>query len=200
MRTQVHRILPRGLNARARAGLSLTAAVSLVSVVFVLVLVSLPRLRAFVLVENAQDARITVRLLAEEYAALETMEAEPRIATLFEKSSNLRHILSDAESLEGGRLLRRHGYLFAFVPRVLIERDEESEEREAVRLLEANVQRAEEPHWILGWPWGEETTALYLANPGGGLYSLQHTHSSWSGPGLDPLALPPLRIWERLSP
>ena len=180
---------------RRIAGLSLTGAVSLISVVCVLVLVSLPRLRTFILIENAEDAKTTVRYLASESALIEG-QADPRVGTLLEQSRKLRHALSDAEVLEDGRLLRRHGYLFAFVPVGEIDRSGEVEDDpNRVQPLEAIATLPETGHFLLAWPWRAEESPLVLGTLEGELYSPLRSDPAWSGPELDPLTLPPLERW-----
>jgi len=181
------------------AGLSLTGAISLIAVVCLLVLVSLPRLRTFILIENAADAQTTVRYLISEWERIEG-DPDPRVGTLLAESVKLGHALSDAELLEDGRLLRRHGYLFAFVPRSEIERSyERGDDSTRVQVLEAIAPRPQD-YFLLGWPWRAETTPLVLGTPDGALYSPLRKDSSWSGPNLDPLRLPPFERWQLVGP
>jgi len=189
---------PAGVPPRI-AGLSLAGAVSLVAVVCLLVLVSLPRLRTFILIENAADAQTTVRYLISEWERIED-DPDPRVGTLLAESGRLGHALSDAELLEDGRLLRRHGYLFAFVPRSEIERSSELLDDPArIGVVEAIAPRPE-GHFLLGWPWRAETTPLVLGTREGVLYSPVRKDPSWSGPDLDPLLLPPFERWQPLVP
>ncbi|MAB79220.1 MAG: hypothetical protein CMJ89_07690 [Planctomycetes bacterium] len=181
---------------RALGGLSVLGAVSLISVVSVLVLVSLSRLRGFALHENALDARATVRYLADEFALLGEEHRYPQVGRLLENSRELQHALSDTEVLEGGRLLRRHGYLFALVPRRKIERSGDSvSDANSVRILEANAPRPSNAFVVLGWPWRPEPTPLVLCKVAGEIYSLKNAQAEWAGPHLDPQSLPPLELW-----
>ncbi len=177
----------------------MSGAISLISVICVLVLVSLPRLRAFILLENAADARSTVRYLASEFALLGQEHPDPQVGDLLAKSRKLRHALSDTEVLAEGRLIRRHGYLFAFVPRSAIERNTPGNADEnSVSMIEANVQRPDQDHIILAWPWSPENSQLVLGTIDGKLYAPLRKNSAWSGPDLDPLVLPPLERWKRV--
>lgn len=181
---------------RTLGGLSVLGAVSLISVVSVLVLVSLSRLRGFTLHENALDARTTVRYLADEFALLEQQHPDPQVGRLLENSRELRHALSDTEILEGGRLLRRHGYLFALVPRRAIERSGDPVfSGNPIRIFEANAPRRSDAFVVLGWPWRPEPTPIVLCKVAGELYSLKNAQAEWAGPHLDPLSLPPLELW-----
>src|SRR5262245_51531649 len=96
---------------RVALSLSLSGALSLLAVVAVLIVVSVPRLRGLALQENEGDARGTAQALARALAALEARPSRPpRLADLLE-TGELRG-LGDVELLAGGRVLRRHGYLF----------------------------------------------------------------------------------------
>ena len=90
-------------------GLTLSGGLSLLSVVAVLVVVSVPRLRTLALRENEADARSTAQLLARSLSTLPA--GEGRVPTVGECASR-PVALADTELLEGGTLLRRHGYLF----------------------------------------------------------------------------------------
>ena len=183
-----------------RRGISLAGALSLVSIVFVLVLVSLPRLRAFVLVENAADARATVHYLIDEFALEADDDPDPRVGELLERSHRLRHALSDAEVLADGRLLRRHGYLFAFVPHDVLDRPAVADVGEYdVRPMEANAPRPRASYVVLAWPWRAEGTPLVVGTPEGALYSPRRHDLDWSGPDLDPAVLPRWEEWSRVD-
>lgn len=93
-----------------RPGLSLSGALSLCAVAAVLVVVSIPRLCGMAQQENEVDARATTRLLAFALRAF-GQERAPNLADLL-RMPELAGLRADAEFLDQGRLLRRHGYLF----------------------------------------------------------------------------------------
>jgi hypothetical protein len=100
---------------RRRAGLSASGTVSIGAIVSVLVFVSVPRLRGMALHENELDARATAQALARNLSAEEAhLCGAPTIASLL-RADELSRQLADVELLEGGRLLRRHGYVFEVV-------------------------------------------------------------------------------------
>lgn len=79
----------------------------------VVVLVSFPRLRDFVLRSNEGDARATMQLLAHEVFAAERPAADVAdIGRMIEQNAGLAHRLQDAKSIEAGRRLQYHGYYF----------------------------------------------------------------------------------------
>lgn len=111
---------------------------TLFAIAAVVVVISLPRLREFALRENEADARALLARLGaalEAHAAERPLATEPALAVVdlletggasrgaasdvvpsgpLTSSANPAHPrgLADAELLDGGRLLRRHGYLF----------------------------------------------------------------------------------------
>jgi len=107
--------LPRGASwPRLPGGISLSGALSLVAVACVLVVVSVPRLRCLALEENEVDARFTARILARGLSQIEgggTNTKQVSIRDLLRRT-DVGDLLSDAETLERGLVLRRHGYLF----------------------------------------------------------------------------------------
>jgi len=186
--------------ARPRRGLSLTGAISLVSVVCVLVLVSLPRLRDFAVLENTRDARTTVAFLTKELAKYPEASADLRFGDLFE-ARDLRHTLSDLELLAAGRLLRRHGYLFTLVPwnaREAVAPDEEADD-EAVRPIEAGAELPPPPLAVLAWPWEHTRTGtqLILGTSRGEVWVHDNQTLRWSGPRLEVKALDDMTGWRR---
>lgn len=94
----------------------------LAAVGLVVLLVSLPRLRAFALRENETDARTLIARLGELCASdLATRDPSARevgsltsLSDVFARAPQLAARLEDAEWLEDGAVLRRHGYLFEF--------------------------------------------------------------------------------------
>jgi hypothetical protein len=93
---------------------------SLFAVGAVVVLVTLPRLRAFALAENEGDARALLRMIgaANVVQAAEGASDAParRIADLPLEGRALTAGARGAQSLRGGELLRLHGYLFDLAP------------------------------------------------------------------------------------
>ncbi|MBI5431939.1 MAG: hypothetical protein HZA52_03805 [Planctomycetes bacterium] len=87
---------------------------TLVAIAAVVVVISLPRLREFALRENENDARVLLGRLA---STLEVHAAErpAQVADLVAAGDGLAQWMTDAEYLDDGRLLRRHGYLFDVV-------------------------------------------------------------------------------------
>lgn len=95
---------------RFSPGLSFSGALSLAAVVSVLVVISVPRLQGLARRENESDARVTAQLLANALRACEP-SASVSMRDLVRRPE-LASGLADAELLQRGALLRRHGYLF----------------------------------------------------------------------------------------
>jgi hypothetical protein len=96
-----------------RGAMRLSSAATLVAVGVVVLVVSLPRLREFALRENEQDARLVVeRLAALLENEVQAGERATNVEALVLKSPGYPRQFEDAEFLEGGTLMRRHGYLF----------------------------------------------------------------------------------------
>jgi hypothetical protein len=129
-------------------------------VVLVVVLVSLPRLRGFALRENEQDAARLIARLGEQ-AQRRPLDD---LAALLASRGALRRDLEDAELVADGRLLRRHGYLFA------LDRG----------LLGAAQLRA--------WPWkhGQTGSAAFLWSAERGLWIHSNRAGRFSGPAAAP--------------
>lgn len=170
-------MLARGSAAgRARAGLSGPGAVSIAAVVTVLVFVSLPRLSGLARHENESEARATATYLARSLAA---RSAQPggaaSIADLVGDDAFARD-LADSELLEGGRLLRRHGYLFELVRLPA--------ESPGTALDPAAPAVEPAPRAIRAWPWRHGSTggAALLATANGALYLHPNTPPLWEGP------------------
>lgn len=177
---------PRTGNETERRGLAMPDYVTLSAIGVVVLLVSLPKLRAFALRENELDAVTTLRVLQVDATQRSSVMRAGGLGALLASNDTHRVRLDDVELLPEGRL-RRHGYLFDAV--------------------EAAPRR-----WVLrAWPWEHahtglgafeaavvetsrreaegETTGLVLghANPDG----------AFSGPGSAPPALlvPPDASW-----
>jgi hypothetical protein len=130
----------------------------LVAIGLVVLLVSLPRLREFALRENEEDARALVTRLAG-LAAREVQAAEkPSIETLLASDPSAKRQLDDVEYLDGGRRLRRHGYLF-------------------------EVGHAADGTWVRAWPWEWRKTGIsaYGWNSGTELVAHPNAEGRWSG-------------------
>lgn len=176
--------------ARSRGGArvasslpSFSGLVTLLLVSLVVVAVSVPRLRGFALRENELDAIHTARLFAAVLpAALPDEAAAPAIEALVTQNGLARQ-LSDAEFLSGGRLMRRHGYLFE-VTRVPVGGGD-------------GADAAPGELCVRAWPWepGRTGVAAFVGRAGGEV--LGHPNEGrWSA-----LFGPPERVgeaWQRL--
>ncbi len=142
---------------RARAGLTLASAVTLGAIGAVLVLVSLPRLRGFVVRENEVDALGAVTLLAD------SLTAEPPGTSIesLVRGAALARRLPDATFLDAGRLMECHGYLFD-----LVELEPGAGVAEGVR---AAAPAGSAGRAVRAWPAvaGETGTSALLATTGG---------------------------------
>ncbi len=145
--------------------LSFGAMLSVSAVVGVLVLVSLPRLQAFALHENEADAAELTHLLGRELAAL---RQAPRDLAAVSAAAGIQGLGDDLEWLHGGRLLRRHGYLFELAP--------------------ASAGAA-----VRAWPesYGATGRSAFLFRADEGLLRHGNGAGLWSGPGAPPLAREP---------
>lgn len=175
----------------ATLGLSFSGALSLVAVLSVLVVISIPRLQGIARQENEADARLTAQLLAGALGS-----CDPSAATTMRdlvRRPELASGLADAELLLRGSLLRRHGYLFEVtrlapslslpaVPRALL-----SGEKGVLGSMPA----------IRAWPWshGSSGERAFLVTVGGA--SLQHPNSvpRWHGLESAGLAMDALVGW-----
>jgi hypothetical protein len=88
----------------------------LVVVGLVVLLVSLPRLRDFALRENETDAANLVTRIGRLCDGSVQAAERSNLHDLLAKDPQLGKRLDDAEYLDGGRVLRRHGYLFTLLP------------------------------------------------------------------------------------
>lgn len=159
--------LPVSARADARNGLSTASALTLLALGVVVLLVSLPRLREFALVENEADAAALTGAVAAALAEDPPADVELPFGVLLERPLFARRA-QDAELLDGGRLLRRHGYAF-------------------------RVERpADGPPVVLAWPWepGRTGRVAYRQSVGGALERVAAlSTSATSGTGV--LAAPP---------
>jgi hypothetical protein len=147
-------------------------ALTLAAVGLVVLLVSLPRLRDLALRENESDALWLTRRLAELAAA-----SEPGpVQQLVEGAPDLRRQLDDVAFLEGGRLLRRHGYAFE-----VLEQGQEPGAAPAVR----------------AWPWhaGRTGGTAFVWTASAGLLGNANREGRWSGERPPPADAGPAGGW-----
>jgi hypothetical protein len=160
-------------------GLSLSGASSLVAVVAVLVVVSVPRLRRLALQENEADARTTSQLLARALNECKRRDAHlPAMHELLH-APLLEGTLADAELLEHGTLLRRHGYLFE-----VTQLGPELALPDAVlAVLRGDGSPLADLPAVRAWPWayGDTGESAFLCTCTGA--SLKHANSppKWEG-------------------
>ncbi len=133
-----------------------------------MLLVSLPRLREFALRENETDARTLVTRLGEVCARekhagslAQALELEPQLVAR----------LDDAEWLDHGRVLRRHGYLF-----------------------ELDASRT--PARVVAWPWEHGRTGFRAFRWEAGALEIHSNRAgAWSGTEASPRADAPGDGW-----
>jgi hypothetical protein len=149
-------------------GVSPGGALSVLAVVGVLILVSLPRLQAFALAENEADAAALTRALGQELerrlapGAPGIDAAAPSLA-LLAGEAGLDPRRDDVEWLEGGRVLRRHGYLF-------------------------ELAGPPSGAFLRAWPWayGDTGRAAFAFRPAAGVVRHGNPAGAWTGPGRGP--------------
>jgi hypothetical protein len=153
---------------------------TLAAVALVVLLVSLPRLQDLAVRENESDARWLAGRLGELGQRPGTPPGD--IRALLEAQPALARLLDDAEYLEGGRLLRRHGYLFELVA-------------EPSSLGGCAVQA------VRAWPWRFERTGrtAYLWRCGEPLRAHENPGGLWSGLGGAPQVVTLADGWRSLS-
>lgn len=162
---------------RTNGGLSFAGLLPLAAIVSVLVVISVPRLQGIARQENEADARLTAQLLAR---ALSTRAAagEPCMRDLVRRPG-LAGGLADAELLQRGSLLRRHGYLFE-VTRLA---PSLSLPAAPLALLSGETGALNSMLAIRAWPWkhGSSGETAFLVTAAGA--SLLHPNSVplWHG-------------------
>lgn len=141
---------------------------TVIAVLVVVVLVSIPRLRGFALRENELDAMRMLRALAAQPAPAngerlhagqsKSSNGGRALAALVAQDTGLCRRLEDLEFLAGGHL-RRHGYLFDL-----------SSEKPGEPMLRA-------------WPWDHGTTGrgAFVWTPQRGLLGYANTDGRFSG-------------------
>ena len=124
----------------------------------VVVLISIPRLRAFALRENELDAMRMLRALAAQPAPAGVEVGERNLARLVAQDTGLKRRLEDLEFLDGGRL-RRHGYVF-----------------------DMTMLRPGEP-MLRAWPWnhGQTGRGAFVWTPQRGLIGAMNSDGRFSG-------------------
>jgi len=179
---------------RLPGGLSPSGALSLLAILGVVVVVSLPRLRGIALQENEADARATAQLLAHELRlfADDARADVPELGELLRRSS-LAPALSDVELVSGGSLLRRHGYVFEIVRMPA-----------ALQLCNAPLLApSAAPVADLGiraWPWRCAATGVttFLVSETGVAYAHPNEPPLWEGPHRPPPLADSLAGWAAL--
>lgn len=148
-----------GTARRSVAGTRLLDYVTIAAIVLVVVLVSIPMLRAFALRENELDAMRTLRLLAAHPRPAGVPAERFDLAYLVAHDASLRRRLEDVEFQEGG-LVRRHGYLF-----------------DITRLQPGEPM-------LRAWPWSHGTTGLgvFVWTPQRGLLGFSNPDGVFAGP------------------
>lgn len=149
----------RSMQSHSRRGaMRLSSAATLVAVGVVVLVVSLPRLRDFALRENEEDARLVVERLATilsgEVQAAERRNVEELVRTV----PGFPRQFEDAEFLDGGARMRRHGYLF-------------------------EVGAAADGTLVRAWPWQHRKTGFsaYAWTPEHRLVAHPNADGGWSG-------------------
>jgi hypothetical protein len=166
--------------SRRGSPITVSGGLSLLAVVAVLFVVSVPRLRELAVQENEADARGTAQLLASVLRSMETgLPRKPLLQQLLQQPE-LR-ALADAEVLAGGTLLRRHGYLFEVTtlpPSVTLACSPSS-----ILCGEADALAGQLA--IRAWPWEHGVTgvASFVAMRKGGELAHPDGEASWSGLG-----------------
>jgi hypothetical protein len=136
-------------------------ALTLAAVALVVLLVSLPRLQDLAVRENEADAAWLARRLAE--LCQQEPGTQDNVQALLADRPALSRLLDDSEFLEGGRMLRRHGYLFE---------------------VQAGAPGAQAPVRIVrAWPWQFERTgrAVFLWRSDGDLRGHANLAGVWAG-------------------
>ncbi len=157
---------------------------TIAALLLVVGVVSIPLLRTHALRQNELDA---LRSLAQLAAPLEAFARAGRtpatIGHLLELEPDLARRLIDAEVLDGGRLLRRHGYLFDLAP--------------------ALPHGAAPGPVLRAWPWNRGRTGLgaFVQAPSGEILGHPNRDGRWSGPNPPPRADDRASDdWRRLRP
>jgi hypothetical protein len=186
-------VLARARSARPRPflGLSYSGALSLAAIVAVLVVISVPRLQDIARQENEADARTTAQLLARALGSFPAT-GEPSMRDLVRRPE-LAGGLSDAELLQRGTLLRRHGYLFE------VTRLAPSLNLPAlpIALLAGAKDALKSMPAIRAWPWshGSSGEMAFLVTAAGACLLHPNSASRWHGLGSAGMVVNELTGW-----
>lgn len=155
---------------------------TIAALLLVVAVVSIPLLRTHALRQNELDALRSLAVLALPLHAGDA--ATPRtVGQLLEHRPDILRRLTDAELLDEGRLLRRHGYLFDIAAPL------------------AGTFEGGAPV-LRAWPWSHGRTGLgafVLVTPGEVL-AHPNRESNWSGLAAPPRPLPGrLEGWRKLT-
>lgn len=164
---------------RLPGGLSISGALSLLAVIAVLIVVSVPRLRDLAQAENEADALGTTQLLATGLRTLEVQaKRQPALRELLRRPE-LAGVLGDAEILAHGRLLRRRGYLFE-ITRL---RPTLSLPSASLSLLSGQTGFLKEQLAVRAWPWAHGATgeSSFLVTSAGKILSHPNSGPHWQG-------------------
>jgi len=136
-------------------GEGLSTPLLLAAIGALVVLVSLPRLRDFVLCQNELDAVAALGLLGP---LADEAPARARLAALVGREPSLERALADARALDGGRVLSHHGYFMALSP-------------------------GPDGPIVFAWPASARRTGLraYARTPDGRLFVHPNRETPWSG-------------------
>jgi hypothetical protein len=148
---------------------------TILAIVGVVVVVTIPRLRGFAVRENETDAIHMLRALATQPAPAGREQAGNDLALLVARDSGLRRRLEDIECLDDGSL-RRHGYLF-----------------------DMTMLRPGEP-MLRAWPWshGQTGNDAFVWTPQRGLLWNRNADGRFSGPGGAPAPADMGASWARI--
>jgi hypothetical protein len=136
---------------------------TILAIVAVVVVVTIPRLRGFAVRENETDAIHMLRALAMQPARSGHDQDVNDLAHAVARDPAMLHRLEDVECLEDGSL-RRHGYLF-----------------------DMTMLRQGEP-MLRAWPWnhGQTGNDAFVWTPQRGLLWHANADGRFSGPGYAP--------------
>jgi hypothetical protein len=160
---------PRRPRRSPTAGLTRTSWVAIVAVTLSVAVLSSTRMHLYAVHANERDAVRLLERLGQDLGRLPAADptasptaAPPLALSDLASSEVLRE--QDLEWLDDGRLLRRHGYLFAL------------------------TQTPDQPPAVEAWPWRYAQTgrAAYRWVPGQGLLGHPNAQGHFDGPDLPP--------------
>jgi hypothetical protein len=161
----------------ATRSLPLVDMLTIGAIAIVVVLVTIPRLRAFAVRANELDAMHMLRALSAQPAPNGRANAGFDLSAIVAQDAALKRRLEDLECLEDGRV-RRHGYLF-----------------------DMTLLRPGEP-MLRAWPWNQGQTgcSAFVWTPQRGLLGVPNTDGRYSGPDHPPRAAAIGADWLRMVP